>query len=85
MTAQVNQHDPQGRPHGVWEGYWPNGTLRWRRQYLHRKIHGFSEWYRADGTLSSRYHYMHGKAYGLSEWYRSDVAPYLKKYILTIK
>jgi antitoxin component YwqK of YwqJK toxin-antitoxin module len=50
MTAQVNQKDPQGRPHGVWEDYYTDGTLWWKCHFHHRKLHGLWEVYREDGT-----------------------------------
>jgi hypothetical protein len=58
MTAQVNQHDPQGREHGVWEDYWANGTLWWRRHYLHGKGYGLSEWYKRTGTLRTKEYFL---------------------------
>jgi antitoxin component YwqK of YwqJK toxin-antitoxin module len=85
MTPQVNQHDPQGRPHGVWEDYYPDGPL-WRREnWLHGKIHGVSEWYRPDGTLRWTDRFLHGEKFGLQKNYRSDGIPYFKSYSLTIK
>ena len=50
MSELINQHDPQGRPHGVWEGYRPDGTV-WGREYW---LHGQTT--RNPGTLLQRRH-----------------------------
>jgi antitoxin component YwqK of YwqJK toxin-antitoxin module len=85
MTKQINQKDPQDRPHGVWEDYHPEGTLMWRRPYLHGALHGLSEWYYKDGTLWWRTHYYHGKEHGIWQYYFTDGTPLYKRYLLRIK
>jgi antitoxin component YwqK of YwqJK toxin-antitoxin module len=50
MTAPINQKDPQGRPHGVWKYYRPNGTLWWREHWLHGVRAGLWEWYWKNGA-----------------------------------
>jgi antitoxin component YwqK of YwqJK toxin-antitoxin module len=50
MTETINQYDSEGRPHGVWELYWPNGSLHWREHYLRGKLHGLWENYWPNGT-----------------------------------
>jgi len=54
MTGQVNQYDPQGRRHGIWEHYRPDGTLWWRGRFLHGKLHGLLEEYYKDGTVEGK-------------------------------
>ena len=85
MTHTTNQKDPQGRPHGVWEDYRPDGTLMWRGHWLHGEPHGLSEWYHPDGHLMQRGHYHHGTPHGLWEDYHPDGTTYAKRYHLRIK
>jgi hypothetical protein len=61
MTAQVNQLDSQGRPHGVWEKYLKPGSPWWRGRYLHGQKHGLWEWYWADGTPSYKLYHLNIK------------------------
>ena len=58
MTTPTNQRDSEGRPHGVWEGYWPNGTLWRRRHYMHGKPHGLWETYHENGAPSWKEYYI---------------------------
>ena len=51
MIAQVNQYDSEGRPHGIWEDHWGNGSLWWKLRFLHDKLHKLSETYYPDGTV----------------------------------
>ena len=62
------QHDSEGRRHGVWEGYYRNGTLSWRRHYHQGREHGVWEEYYPNGTLGWRGNYHHGKQKGLAMW-----------------
>jgi antitoxin component YwqK of YwqJK toxin-antitoxin module len=85
MTEPINQFDAQGRWYGVWEAYWANGTLMWRRHYLHGKLHGLSVNYYESGTLSWRRHHHHGKEHGLWVWYDIHGTAEDKLYCLNIK
>jgi hypothetical protein len=58
MTETINQKDSQGRRHGIWEHYRPDGTLWLRHHYLHGKEHGLCEWYRTDVTLYFKRYYL---------------------------
>jgi antitoxin component YwqK of YwqJK toxin-antitoxin module len=58
MTVPTNQYDSEGRPHGVWESYWPNGTPWWRGHWLHGKLHGLLEEYYKDGTVEGKKYYI---------------------------
>jgi antitoxin component YwqK of YwqJK toxin-antitoxin module len=58
MTAQVNQYDSEGRRHGVWEGYWANGTLWQKEHWLHGNLHGLRERYQPDGTPKWKDYYL---------------------------
>jgi antitoxin component YwqK of YwqJK toxin-antitoxin module len=84
MTDTINQHDSQGEQHGLWENYWPDGTLWWKGHYHHGKLHGLSERYYKNGTIVWRYRFLYGKVHGLSENY-SHGTPDNKRYYLNIK
>ena len=85
MTHTTNQLDSQGRRHGLWEDYRPNGHLWERGHYHHGKKHGLWEDYWPDGHLMWRGHYHHGVLHGLWEWYHSDGTPTSKQYHLRIR
>jgi antitoxin component YwqK of YwqJK toxin-antitoxin module len=83
MKDQINQIDSEGLPHGVWELYWPNGTLMWKKHYLNGKLHGLSENYYSDGTSSRRGNYLNGTPRGVRKSYHADRTLYQKS-ILSI-
>ena len=85
MKELINQRDAEGRPHGVWEGYRSNGTLRWRTHYHHGKEHGLLEDYYSDGTLGSREHWHHGEQKGLATLWDSQGRTIHKAYHLVIR
>jgi antitoxin component YwqK of YwqJK toxin-antitoxin module len=59
MTAPINQFDAQGRLHGIWKNYWPDGTLRWRGRYLHGRWDGLWKWYHLDNSIRGyKYYYL---------------------------
>ena len=68
MKELLNQNDSEGRSHGLWEGYYSNGTLWWRVHFHHGREQGVSEWYHSDGTLRWREHWHHGEQKGLAMW-----------------
>ena len=84
MTAQVNQHDPQGRRHGVWENYRLEGTISWRAHFLHGKAHGLYESYRGNGKPWWKRHYVRGEPHGLESYWENNKVLF-KVYILKIK
>jgi antitoxin component YwqK of YwqJK toxin-antitoxin module len=85
MKERINQHDAEGRPHGVWEDYWNNGTLMWREHCHHGTLHGVCEDYRPDGTLECREHWHHGEKKGLAMWWDSQGGITHKTYHLVIR
>ena len=85
MIEPINQTDSEGRPHGILERYYKEGTLNWRDHYLHGKRHGPSEGYWPNGTLQWREHWLHGKLHGVEEYYWSNDTVFKKTYHLTIK
>jgi hypothetical protein len=85
MKELINQHDAEGRRHGIWESYYSDGTLWCREQYHHGRWHGVREWYWGNGTLGWREHYYHGVKKGLEICgnYRGRIAS--KRYHLVIR
>jgi len=85
MKEPINRRDSEGRKHGVWEYHYTDGTLWWKRYFLHGELHGvWAEYYR-DGALSWESHWHHGKAHGLHQRYNTDGTLYKKRYHITIK
>jgi antitoxin component YwqK of YwqJK toxin-antitoxin module len=82
---RINQHDAEGRPHGVWEHYRSDGTLQWRAHYHHGKGHGAWEDYRSDGTLGWRTHWHYGVRKGLDTRRDSQGRITRKAYHLVIR
>ena len=85
MKERINQHDAEGRPHGVWEDYYPDGTLGRREHWHHGKGHGVWEGYYSDGTLRWREHWHHGVKKGLAMWWDPQGRCTLKAYHLVIR
>jgi antitoxin component YwqK of YwqJK toxin-antitoxin module len=85
MKFEINQLDSEGRPHGVWEYYYTNGTLWWRVHYHHDKQNGVWESYYEDGTLEWRRHYHHDMLKGISKWWSYQSTVKRKVYNLVIK
>ena len=85
MKEGINQHDAEGRHHGVWGVYCPNGTLWLRAHYHHGKQHGVWEGYYSNGTLQWRAHYHHGVQKGLATWWDPQGRCTLKAYRLVIR
>jgi antitoxin component YwqK of YwqJK toxin-antitoxin module len=85
MKELINQHDAEGRSHGLWEGYRSDGTLWWRRHYHHGKLHGVWEWYYSNGTLEWRTHWHHGEQKGLATGWDTPGRCTRKEYHLVIR
>ena len=61
MKPQINQRDSEGRRHGAWEGYWLNGSPKWRVHFLHGEPYGVRELYFPVGTLFNKSYYLNIK------------------------
>jgi antitoxin component YwqK of YwqJK toxin-antitoxin module len=85
IKEPINQLDPQERLHGVWEGYWSDGTLRQRGHWLHGTPHGVWERYYRNGTISSKFSLSYGKFKGLETRYSLSGILEYKGYHLGIK
>jgi hypothetical protein len=66
MRELINQRDAEGRRHGVWEIYRPDGTLWLRGHWHHGRPHGVWEYYRPDVTLWRREKWHHAVKKGLA-------------------
>jgi antitoxin component YwqK of YwqJK toxin-antitoxin module len=40
MQSNINQYDADGKPHGSWEVYYPNGVLHYIGEYFHGNVIG---------------------------------------------
>ncbi len=49
-----NQINKDGKQHGYWETYYPNGKLYSKRNYVNGKQHGYWETYYPNGKLWSK-------------------------------
>ena len=85
MKELINQRDAEDRRHGVWEHYYPDGTLVWRRHYHHSRRHGVWEDYWGNGTLGRRGHFHHGVRKGLAMWWDTQGRITDKAYHLVIR
>jgi len=62
-----------GQPHGYWEVYYLNGTLRYKGNYLNGQAHGYWEsYYYYYGNLAYKGNYLNGKPHGYWEVYNND-------------
>ena len=53
----INLYNDKGKEHGYWEGYYSNGQLLYKGNYVNGKQHGYWEWYYSNGQLKSKtYH-----------------------------
>jgi antitoxin component YwqK of YwqJK toxin-antitoxin module len=63
----MNQLNDKNQRHGIWEKYWLNGQLMYRRYYINGKADGYWEYYFDDGTLYYKGKYINDQLIGL--WY----------------
>ena len=56
----------------VVEEYWPDGQVKWERNYQDGKLDGISKHYGQDGTLLAEENYENGKKNGMSKLYYED-------------
>jgi antitoxin component YwqK of YwqJK toxin-antitoxin module len=68
----MNEYNEQGQKHGPWKGYWSNGKLCYKANYLNDVLHGPWEGYGANGKLRFKVNHINGKQHGLWEYYYSN-------------
>jgi uncharacterized protein len=85
MKQKLNQLDAEGRRHGLWEHYYPDGTLWQRRHYHHGKAHGLWEHYYPDGTLWGKGHCHHDRLKGIVKWWNPQGGISTKRYQLILR
>ena len=47
----INQYNPNDNRTGYWEGYYDNGQLMSKRNYIDGNKHGYWEYYHDNGIL----------------------------------
>jgi antitoxin component YwqK of YwqJK toxin-antitoxin module len=52
--------------------YWPDGQVKWERNYQDGKLDGISKEYGEDGTVLAEENYENGKKNGISKMYYKD-------------
>jgi len=45
MNKDITPRNNRWQRHGLWEHYYDNGQLHYKRIYLNGKKNGFAEWY----------------------------------------
>ncbi len=50
---KVNQRNPQGHKEGLWQGFYPDGMVKWECTYIDGKMEGYYKTYSDDGSLTS--------------------------------
>ena len=65
----INLYNEKGEKHGVWEDYFDNGKLRYRRNFVNGKKQGAWEHYYGNGQLLYRANFVDGKKHGVRESY----------------
>ena len=57
MKELINQRDAEDRRHGVWEHYYPDGTLGRRGHFHHGVRKGLATWWDTQGRITAKeYH-----------------------------
>jgi antitoxin component YwqK of YwqJK toxin-antitoxin module len=85
MEKKLNQHDAEGKRHGLWEDYYEDGTLWQRRHYHHDQMHGLWEIYYRDGTLWGKGHCHHDRLKGIVKWWNPQGGISTKRYNLLLR
>ena len=76
----INLYNDKGEPHGYWEGYYTNGQLSYKGNYVNGKQHGYWESYYDNGQLDYKGNYVNGNRHGYWEEYWSNGQLYSKGY-----
>ena len=64
------------------EGYWDNGQLKYKHQYLNGKEHGEQLAYHSNGQLHYKWQYLDGKEHGEQSIYGLNGELYYKSYYI---
>ena len=62
----------KGKPHGLWEDYFPSGQLSYKGHYINGERHGYWEVYYSNGQLYYKGHYVNNKCHGYWERYHDN-------------
>ncbi len=63
----INRYDSQGKKHGLWREYYPNGQIKWEATYSHGKLNGYYKEYSPYGALVKYERYKNGKLLQLAQ------------------
>ena len=69
QTLRTETNYKNGKLHGLWERYYDNGKLAYKKNYKDGKLHGLWERYYDNGQLWFKENYKNGKEDGLYERY----------------
>lgn len=68
--ADKNPADADGKPHGLWISYHPNGQEKCRARYVHGQLQGTLVCYDAEGNVLEKTRYIRGERHGPRQLYR---------------
>jgi antitoxin component YwqK of YwqJK toxin-antitoxin module len=63
------QENSKGQREGLWECFYPNGSISWRTPCRDGKVHGIAEDFYENGNIHWRAPYKDGKIDGIEEWF----------------
>ena len=57
-NKDIKPYNENGKQHGYWEDYYPNGNLWSKGNYVDGKPHGYWEYYYYNGNLNQIIYYI---------------------------
>jgi antitoxin component YwqK of YwqJK toxin-antitoxin module len=67
MKDIVNKND-KGQLHGIQIGYWSNGQIWYKTNYINGNKHGERIGYYNDGKIMYKHNYINGREVSQEEW-----------------
>ncbi len=61
FSEKINRYDKNGKKHGVWKEFYPDGKLKREMYYIHGQLNGLYKEYSPDGKLITVLMYKYGK------------------------
>jgi antitoxin component YwqK of YwqJK toxin-antitoxin module len=61
FSEKINRFDKDGKKHGVWKEFYPDGKLKREMYYIHGQLNGLYKEYSPDGKLTTVLMYKYGQ------------------------
>ncbi|HSH52304.1 MAG TPA: hypothetical protein VK982_11335, partial [Bacteroidales bacterium] len=73
LHEEINRYDNQGKKTGIWKNFYPNGTIKEKKEYLNGRLNGVNKIYNKEGFLINALQFKNGELIKKTDNFTTDI------------